>query len=135
MYVRIEDEAKRILKGGPIYEPSQWVSVIKCAKKTGKPYIIHEMQKDQFFDLKQLAIDVRKNFKINQNGENGLWNSIKMIKIELDNPFLLKYKTSYADMNFKIIDTRKRCRKSFNELKLSVLKNMPKISQEKRKTY
>lgn len=56
-----------------------------------------------------------------------------MIKIELDNSFLLKYKTSYAGVNFKIIDTRKRCRKSFNGLKLCVLKNMPKISQEKKK--
>lgn len=53
MHARIEDEAKRILKGGPIYEPSQWVSVIKCAKKTGKPYIVHEMQKEQFFDLQR----------------------------------------------------------------------------------
>lgn len=33
MHARIENEANRILKGGPIYEPSQWVSVIKCAKK------------------------------------------------------------------------------------------------------
>lgn len=28
------------------------------------------MQKDQFFDLKQLALDVGQNFKINQTGEN-----------------------------------------------------------------
>jgi len=49
MHARIEDEAKRILKDGPIYEPTQWVSVIKCEKKTGKPYIVHEMQKYQFF--------------------------------------------------------------------------------------
>lgn len=41
---RIESEAKRILKSGPIYEPCQWVSIIKCAKKSGKPYIVNEVQ-------------------------------------------------------------------------------------------
>ncbi|KAF0751351.1 Uncharacterized protein FWK35_00019015 [Aphis craccivora] len=33
MHARIENEANIILKGDPIYQPSQWVSVIKCAKK------------------------------------------------------------------------------------------------------
>lgn len=33
IHARIENENNRILKGGPIYQPSQWVSVLKCAKK------------------------------------------------------------------------------------------------------
>lgn len=48
-----------------------------CKKKTGKPYIVHEMQKEQIFDLKRLALDVGQNFKTNLNGENVSWNSIK----------------------------------------------------------
>jgi len=52
MHARIENEGNRILKGGPIYEPSQWVSVIKCAKKNGRPYTVNEVQKENIFDLK-----------------------------------------------------------------------------------
>jgi len=62
-------------------------------KKTGKPYIVHEMQKEHFFDLKRIALDVGQYFKTNLNGENILWHSIKMIRVECENPFLLKYKT------------------------------------------
>lgn len=61
------------------------------------------------------------------------WKLIKMIKIEHDNPYLLKYKTSYADTRYEIIDTRKKCRKSFKDLKLCALQNTPKISEEKKK--
>jgi hypothetical protein len=52
MHARIESEAQRILKSGPIYEPSQSVSIIKCAKKKkGKPYIVNEVQQDKLYDL------------------------------------------------------------------------------------
>jgi len=133
MHARIEGEAKRILHSGPIYEPSQWVSVIKSAKKNGKPYTVYEVQKDQFFDLKKLSSDIGNNYKLNQDGENVLWNEIKMIKIEKDNPTLLKYKTSYKDNDFKIIDIRRKCRKSLVDLKLFNLNSDIKISLEKKK--
>jgi hypothetical protein len=48
MHARIENETNRILKGGPIYQPYQWVSVIKCAKKNGKPYTVYKMQNEDF---------------------------------------------------------------------------------------
>jgi len=135
MHARIEGEAKRILQSGPIYEPSQWVSVIKSAKKNGKPYTVYEIQKDQFFDLKKLSSDIGNNYKLNQDGENVLWNEIKMIKIEKDNPTLLKYKTSYKDNDFKIIDIRRKCRKSLVDLKLFNLNSDIKISLEKKKIW
>jgi len=131
MHARIEGEAKRILQSCPIYEPSQWVSVIKSAKKNGKPYTVHEVQKDQFFDLKKLSSDIGNNYKSNQDGKNVLWNEIKMIKIEKDNPTLLKYKTSYKDNNFKIIDIRRKCRTSLVDLKLFNLNSDIKISLKK----
>lgn len=70
MHAQIKGEAKRILQSGPIYEPSQWVSVIKSAKKNSKPYTVYEVEKDQIFDLKKLSSDIGNNCKINQNGEN-----------------------------------------------------------------
>ncbi|CAI6369895.1 unnamed protein product [Macrosiphum euphorbiae] len=56
-----------------------------------------------------------------------------MIKIEKDNPTLLKYKTSYKDNDFKIIDIRRKCRKSLVDLKLFNLNSDIKISLEKKK--
>jgi len=95
---------------------------------------VHEVQKDQFFYLKKLSSDIGNNYKLNQDGENVLWNEIKMIKIEKDNSTLLKYKISYKDNNFKIIDIRRKCRKPLVDLKLFNLKSDIKISLEKRKT-
>ncbi|KAL4120034.1 hypothetical protein QTP88_012780 [Uroleucon formosanum] len=40
---------------------------------------------------------------------------------------------NYADTRYEIIDTRKKCRKSFKDLKLCALQNTPKISEEKKK--
>jgi len=61
MHARIESEAQRILKSGPIYEPCQWVSIIKCAKKNEKPYIVNEVQQDELYDLKKLSTDLGNN--------------------------------------------------------------------------
>lgn len=87
MHARIENEGNRILKGGPIYEPSQWVSVIKCAKKNGRPYTVNEVQKENIFDLKTLSSELGNNFNQNEDGEKVLWNSIKVIKIDKMNPY------------------------------------------------
>lgn len=133
---KIEDEAKKILRGGIIYEPPQWISVTKCAKQDWKPIHCVWSKKELFFYLKILSLDIGIYFKINEIisliiGENVLWNSIKMIRIERENPFLLKYKTTYTDDNFNIIDTKKKCRKSFNDLdlKLCTLNNITAITE------
>lgn len=122
MHARIENEGNRILKGGPIYQTSQWVSVIKCAKKNGKPYAVYEMQNDDIFDLKKLSSDLGNNFNINEDGEKVLWQSIKVIQIEKSNPTLMKYKTSYSEKLFKTINIRQKMRKPLTlipELKTS----------------
>lgn len=58
-----------------------------------------------------------------------------MIKVEKDNPSLLKYKTSYKDNNFKIIDIRRKSRKPLVDLKLLNLNSDTKISFEKKKIW
>lgn len=69
-----------------IHDP-QWISVIKWAKNTGKLYIVHEVQKEKCFHLKILSLNVGKYFYINKIAENVLWNSIKIMRIEHENPF------------------------------------------------
>lgn len=135
MHARIENEAQRILKGGPIYEPSQWVSIIKCAKKNGKPYIVNEVQQEELFDLKKLSTELGNNYNINEDGDKVMWNLIKVFEIEKDNPTILKYKTSYNEKTFKTINIRQKKRKSseFNIPELKTLTSSHKISDEKKK--
>jgi len=135
MHARIESEAQRILKSGPIYEPSQWVSIIKCAKKNGKPYIVNEVQQDELYDLKKLSTDLGNNYNINEDGDKVLWNSIKVFEIEKDNPTILKYKTSYSEKTFKNINVRQKKRKSidFNIPELRTLTTSGTISDAKKK--
>lgn len=50
----IEKEVKRALRSGPIYLPSQYAMAMKTAKKSGKPYLVHELSHEDFFDIKAL---------------------------------------------------------------------------------
>jgi len=39
--------------GSSIYEPSQWVNIIKCAKKKVKAYIVNKVQQYELYHLKK----------------------------------------------------------------------------------
>jgi len=67
------------------------LETIYCTRKANR----------RIFDLKRLALNVGQNLKINE---------IKMIRVEHENPFLFKYNTSYANISFKTIDIRKKCK-------------------------
>lgn len=69
MHSRIENQNKRALKSGPVYIPAQWVSIIKLAKKNGKPYSTTEMDSKDFLDITRLCNDLGTNDSINENGD------------------------------------------------------------------
>lgn len=64
MHAAIEREKTRILKGGPIYVPSQWVMVLRGAKKTGTSYKVNEFNTTDIFDFKKLSFDIGKNLSL-----------------------------------------------------------------------
>ena len=57
----IEREKTRILKNESIFVPTQWKSVIQCAKKSGTPYEVHELDFSDILDLKDLVTQFGKN--------------------------------------------------------------------------
>lgn len=67
-----------------------------------KPYIVNKVQ-DELYDLKKLSKDLGNNYNINEDGDKVLWNSIKILEIQKDNPIIIKYKTSYNEKTFKNI--------------------------------
>lgn len=38
-------------KGKTIYVPVQWITLVRCAKVTGKPYLVTEVSNEDFFEL------------------------------------------------------------------------------------
>nr|CAH7766804.1 unnamed protein product [Callosobruchus chinensis] len=118
----IEKEIKKNLKSGPIYTPQQYIPLIKCAKKSGKPFIIHELGFDFFKDLKHLQENWGYNYNENDKREPVIWNDIKIFRFCKGEPFTVFYKTSYAEDNFQTINVRNKRKKNMPDITSITLK-------------
>lgn len=107
----IEKEVQKNLKSGPIYTPDQYIALIKNAKKSKPPLIVHEMHYDSFYNLKSLQEEWGYNFTINTDGHTVNWNDIKILKITKLDPTIFFYKTSYKDESFKEVHVRNKRKK------------------------
>ncbi|KAL0882683.1 hypothetical protein ABMA27_001109 [Loxostege sticticalis] len=109
----IESQIKKILKGGPIYTPDQYVSIIRNAKKRGDPYKVHELTHDDFYDIKALADSVGNNYSKNTENETVKITRIKILKFEASNESF-KYCVSYETQDFKEVKLNINKRKRQN---------------------
>lgn len=75
----IENQKSRLLRGGSIFSPQQWTTVIQSAKKTGKPFKVNELIYKDFLNFKNLSKSIGNNFNKNTNGQKVTWNDIKII--------------------------------------------------------
>uniref|UniRef100_A0A2S2NJY1 DUF7869 domain-containing protein n=2 Tax=Schizaphis graminum TaxID=13262 RepID=A0A2S2NJY1_SCHGA len=100
----IEKQIKKSLKSGPIYLPTQYVSLIQTAKKTGHPFKVKELGYSDFYDIKNITECNKKNYSINYDGEKVIWNNIKVLRVEKAQPNTILYKTSFSDTEFKKIN-------------------------------
>lgn len=96
----IEKQIKKARKSGPIYVPDQYGSLIRSTKKTGKPYIVHELCFDEFCDLKNQRIEINKK---KTDKETFKISDIKICRIDQDKPNELMYKNSYGEQDFKVV--------------------------------
>lgn len=95
------------MRGNPVYVPSQWVMVVKGAKKQGVPYTTTEIGTENIIDLKKLASSIGNNYTIDENKTKINWSDIKCIKVDKENPFIIMYKTSYEQVEYGRINVRK----------------------------
>uniref|UniRef100_A0A6P7GAH1 Uncharacterized protein LOC114339788 n=1 Tax=Diabrotica virgifera virgifera TaxID=50390 RepID=A0A6P7GAH1_DIAVI len=136
----IEREIKKALKSGPIYSPDQYVHIIRNSKKTGKAYEVNELIHDNFYDIKELANSIGKNFSRNIEKETVKMGDIKILKVEKndsDSNYCYLYKTSYEDTEFKIvkIDNIGKTRKTANNnvvLKQAYREKIPVCEKKKK---
>ncbi|XP_022823697.1 uncharacterized protein LOC111362445 isoform X3 [Spodoptera litura] len=134
----IEREKTRILKNGSIFVPTQWKSVIQCAKKCGTPYEVHELDFSDILDLKDLVTQFGKNFTVNNDGDRVVWNEIKKIYMQASSPYLVFYNDTYEpNSTMKCLNVRNRTRgRSAANVELHLRNKYhqrPKISNLKKK--
>lgn len=111
----IEKEVKKNLTAGPIFTADQYVALIKNAKKSRPPIQVHEMTYESFVDLKVLQDSWGYNYSTDTQGKNVVWNDIKVIKVEKENPTVFYLKTSYSEQEFREVNVRNK-RKKMNTI-------------------
>ncbi|KAJ8931321.1 hypothetical protein NQ314_015776 [Rhamnusium bicolor] len=107
MHASNEREKKIVLKGGPLYVPSQWSVVVRNSKKRGNPYIVDEVSTNDIFDFEKLLPKIGNNFSQNTDKEKVIWKDVKIIRVEKDHPQIIFYKTSYDQLTYKQIKIKK----------------------------
>lgn len=104
----IEKEIKKSLKRGPIFIPQQYATIIRMAKKKGRPYAVHELSHTDFLDLKQLNGMIGGNYSKNMQGKTVKMTDMKIMRYEKCKPNSFQYKLSYKDLEFEEIEVKKR---------------------------
>lgn len=95
----IEKSMKRAKNSGPIYVPDQILSIIRNSKKKGNPFIVKELNYNDFVDLKLLTNEIGFNCQKNIHGEQIKLSDVKMVRFEKESDTFF-YKTSYKDLDW-----------------------------------
>lgn len=87
------------------------ISLIQCAKKSGTPYVVHELDWTDILNLKELIKQFGKNFTINNDGDRVVWNDIRKIYMQASSPYLVFYNDTYdSEATMKCLNVRHKIR-------------------------
>ncbi|CAK1601215.1 unnamed protein product [Parnassius mnemosyne] len=132
----IEKEVKKNKKGGPIYAPYQYVTLIKNARKNGKPFTVKELTYEFFTNLKALQELWGYNFNEDDDKNNVILNDVKVLQFNKAEPFIFSYKTSYSQSEFKKVNIRNKRKKMMSPEEITVTKAFSQrleLSERKKK--
>lgn len=118
-FATIEKQKKRT---EDIFVPSQWMNVMRQAKKKNPKFIVSEMRKEDFVSSKPLE-KLIVNRKKSITGDRISWNRFQNIIYDRNSPFILKVK-EYNPNESPIIEIslqRNRVSKKIGEIKLPLL--------------
>lgn len=85
MHAVIENSKKHKI----IYVPNQWITLVRCAKIYGNPYLVYELSYEDFLDFKPLVENSEFNWKTSTDKQIIKWNSVKQITVSYETPFTL----------------------------------------------
>uniref|UniRef100_A0A8D8TJZ9 Uncharacterized protein n=1 Tax=Cacopsylla melanoneura TaxID=428564 RepID=A0A8D8TJZ9_9HEMI len=101
----IEKAIAKSLKGGPIYVPGDYVRIIRNAKKkTGDPYVVHELTNELFLDIKKMVEHISPHHEKAMSNNDVKLSEIRIFKVEKNRPLWIFFKSSYSEPDFYEID-------------------------------
>ena len=110
-HTTIEREMNRILKGGQIFTPDQFIAAIRSAKKTGKPYKVIELTHEQFHNVKALVTPA-SNYEKDTANKTVKINEIKTIRVDQGKPEVVHIRTTYQNDSTREVNTQEKSRKT-----------------------
>lgn len=105
------------------YIRSCMLTLIKSARKTGKPFIVKELDYTFFYNIKAMQDQWGYNFNEDTDKVTILWNDIKMLSFRKGNEFQMHFTTSYLETEYRIINMRNKRKKmkNYEEIRLDKL--------------
>lgn len=88
-----------------VYSPKQYYDIIE--KSRAKPFIIHELQHEDFESTDQLYNAITNREKT-IDGLNVNWMNMSWIRLERKKPFQMQFKYKFNEKQFKVVNFEKR---------------------------
>ena len=109
-----------VSSAGDLFQPSQLTTVFSLARPK-QPYIIHQLQFDDFWDFKTLSKDLRILEARRSSGSEGTFNWNRVMELQVSKQHLDKvfYKTSHSEQEFKSLSLKRLKNALMNMISLS----------------
>nr|CAI5860226.1 unnamed protein product [Callosobruchus analis] len=121
MHSAISTAFKRV---GKAYWPGDWKTIARGARKKGdKPYtVVDNLQFNDWKSFVNTNLNIRKR---DIAGQPVLWQKISWIRLEASLPNFFKFKESFDDEDFRVVDCSTNTRQSSHQ-QLSTLYKKPR---------
>ena len=96
IHAAIENASRKI----SVYTTPQWAAIVSAAKHQ-KPYIVKEMDINDFYNFKEVSKQL-KNLDLDVNREKVYWSMIRTMKITAQNPSILQFQYEYEGPIYEI---------------------------------
>lgn len=106
-------------KGKSIYVPEQWVTLVRCSKDNGNPYVVIKIAIEEFLDLKQKVEDKSNNWKPSVDGCLIKWNQIIEVMVPYEKPFILHIKYNLMSSDFIKMDIKIKKKKGRHQTRIN----------------
>lgn len=106
MHSAIDTEFRRV---GKALWPGDWKTIARSARKKGdKPYTVHDIQANHFFDWKAFADTHLTIRKTDTNNRPVLFQKLCWFQFKKENVFEYECKESFESDNFRRVDCKKK---------------------------
>ena len=96
---------RKIKLQSEIFLPSNSIDIIKSTRN--EEFKVNSMSRQDFFSTKKLESSIT-NRRVTINKTKVNWMNISWIRLEKQHPFQRKFKNSFLDEDFSVIDISKR---------------------------